>query len=255
MPDAVNTDTLERLIALEHEVFYNEPPRDGEQPFAYQPGHLPILLSAPHGAEHLRNGRFKDEDEYTASIARLVAENTGAHVLYSYAQSNSDPNWDRHAPYKEQLGEIVADSDIRFVLDIHGMSNRHKFGLALGTIRGRSCPDHEALIVRTLEANQFRPATIVEAKAFDRLQWDRFVVNPPRFTGGVSSYTVTRYVSQELRVAGAQLELCSNLRVVERRSPSKRPQRFAGDPAAIVHIIETLEHLVHTLVDAGPGRT
>ncbi len=255
MSDAVYSDTLERLIALEHEVFYNEPPRAGEQPFAYQPGRLPILLSAPHGAEHLRNGRYKEEDEYTASIARLVAENTGAHVLYSYARSDSDPNWDRHTPYKERLAEIVAGDDIRFVLDIHGMSNRHKFGLALGTIRGRSCPDHEALIVSTLEANQFRAATISEAKAFERLQWDRFVVNPPRFTGGVSSHTVTRYVAQELRIAGAQLELCSSLRVVKRRAPSKRPQRFAGDPAAIVHTIETLEHLVHTLIDAGPGRS
>lgn len=255
MPDAVHTDTLERLIALEHEIQYNQPPRDGERPFAYEPGRLPILLSAPHGAEHLRNGRYKEEDEYTASIARLVAGNTGAHVLYSYAQSDSDPNWDRHAPYKERLSEIVDEAGITFVLDIHGMSNRHKFGLALGTIRGRSCPAYEALIVRTLEARQFRPATIGEVKAFDTLQWDRFVVNPPRFTGGVSSHTVTRYVSQELRVAGAQLELCSTLRVAERRSPSKRPQRFAGDPAAIVHTIETLEHLVHTLVDAGPGRS
>lgn len=255
MPDAVHVDTLERLIALEHEVFYTEPPREGEQPFAYEPGRLPILLSAPHGAEHLRNGRYKEEDEYTASIARLVGENTGAHVLYSYAQSDSDPNWDRHAPYKERLSEIVDEANIGFVLDIHGMSNRHKFGLALGTIRGRSCPNHEALIVKTLEANQFRPATIGEARTFESLQWDRFVVNPPRFTGGVSNHTVTRYVSQELRVAGAQLELCSNMRVVERRSPSKRPQRFSGDPAAIVHTIQTLEHLVHTLVDAGPGHS
>lgn len=252
MPDDDRT-ILERLVALESEVYYDQPPREGEEPFAYEPGEIPVLLSAPHGAEHRRDGRFKEEDEYTAAIVRLVAETTGAHALYSYARSNSDPNWDRHAPYKSFLRNVTAASGICFVLDIHGMSNRHKYGVALGTIRGRSCPHHEALIVRTLEENAFRPATMSEARSFTELQWDRFVLNPPRFTGGVLSHTVTRYVSEELRIAGAQLELCSTLRVVRRRSPPRRPAQFDGEPSAIVHGIRTLQKLVDRLARAAPA--
>ncbi len=98
---------LERLVALEEDVTYREPPADGGPPFRYQSGRLPILLSAPHGAAHRRDGRLKREDEYTAAFARLVAERAGAHVLYAFAQSESDPNYDRESPYKAALAELA----------------------------------------------------------------------------------------------------------------------------------------------------
>ena len=128
-------------------------------PFTYQPGTIPVLLSAPHGAAHRRNGRLKVEDEYTAAFVRLVAAETGSHIIYTRYQSDTDPNWDRQTPYKEQLRQIIREHQIAFVLDIHGMSNRHKIGLAVGTINGRSCPRHESCIVRVLENGRFKQTT------------------------------------------------------------------------------------------------
>jgi len=58
------------------------------------------------------------------------------------------------------------------VLDLHGMSNKYKIGLALGTMNGRSCPYHESLILQTVE-KQYRPTSQTVAKKFPALRWDR----------------------------------------------------------------------------------
>lgn len=240
-----------QLDRLESEVRYGAPPDPGQPPYAYVPGRLPVLISAPHGAAHRREERYKDEDEYTAAFARLLGDRTGAHVLYTWARSESDPNWDRHSPYKDHLGRLVQAHDIRVVIDIHGMSNRHKFGIAVGTMRGRSCPEPVTrLVTETLQQQGYRAATSQEARQFNALQWDRYVVDHRRFTGGLVSHTVTRFASEELRIASVQFELCSSLRIVRRQSPGKRPPDFAGDTAAIAHTLATFERIVTALAQA-----
>ena len=239
---------LDRLIALEADVTYREPPADGCPPFRYEPGTRPILLSAPHGAAHRRNDDYKQEDEYTAAFARLLAQRTGAHVLYAFAQSESDPNWDQESAYKTALRHIAATRDIRFVADIHGMSNRHKFGIAVGTMCGASCRQrHEVIISETLTAAGFIKTTAPEAKAFPTLRWDRFVVNHGRFTGGLTSHTVTRFAAEELGIHAAQFELCADLRIVRRRGTDKWPGDFRGDPMGIARAVAAFERLTTAL--------
>ena len=239
---------LERLIALEADVTYREPPADGRPPFRHEPGALPVLISAPHGAAHRRDGRYKQEDEYTTAFTRLLAERTGAHALYAWARSESDPNYDRESPYKLELSRLIARHDIRFVVDIHGMSDRHKFGIAVGTMCGASCRRrHESLVVETLAAADFTEATAKEAREFPGLCWDRFVVNHGRFTGGLTSHTVTRFAAEQLGVHAAQFELCASLRIVRRRGMAEWPGEFRGDPQGIARAVATFERLVQAL--------
>lgn len=231
---------LQRLVTLEQDVTYRDSPAGGEPPFRYERGTLPVLISAPHGAAHWRNGHYKQEDEFTAAFARLLAERTGAHVLYAYALSDSDPNWDQEAPYKTALAGVVAAHNIRFVVDIHGMSDRHRFGIAVGTMCGASCRRrHESLVVDTLTAAGFVQTSAQEAKEFPALRWDHFIVNHGRFTGGLTSHTVTRYAAEELGVHAVQLELCARLRIVQRPSTGSY-----GDPAGIARTLAAFEQLV-----------
>ena len=239
---------LDRLVALEADVTYRDPPGDGGLPFRHMPGTLPVLLSAPHGAAHRRDGRYKQEDEFTAALVRLVAERSGAHALYAFARSGSDPNHDPRSPYKTALAELVAAHDIRLVLDIHGMSNRHKFGVALGTMRGASCrPRHETLAVEALTAAGFTATTAAEARDFPALRWDRFVVNHRRFTGGLTSHTVTRFAAEEIGIHAMQFELCGSLRIVRRRGTPAWPDDFRGDPDGIARVVAVLERLARAL--------
>ena len=98
---------LERLVELERDVRYQDPPEDGEAQVGLVRGEIPVLLSAPHAAVHTRRGRAKEEEEFTAAMARLVAELTGAHALYARRRSPTDPNWYPDVPYKRLLARLT----------------------------------------------------------------------------------------------------------------------------------------------------
>ncbi len=142
-------------MALESETGYQTDPAPGEDSFLVIPGNLPVLLSAPHGATHWRTARFKEEDEYTAGLVRLVGEITGAHVICVHRRSSTDPNADMDAPYKAVPKEIVRQHNPRIVLDIHGCKPENGFGIALGTMKGASCPRHRPVILQILHEQGF----------------------------------------------------------------------------------------------------
>ena len=229
---------LERMVALEADVRYQELPSKGEAAFGYVPGQIPILLSAPHGAVHTRQGQLKEEDEYTAGMAFLVAELTGAHALYARRRSNTDPNWYPAVPYKRRLEQAVRERDIRLVLDLHAAAATRDFGIALGTMRGRSCPEQRDAIIRTLERGGFTQG----GRVLDRLDVDE------TFTafGKKGQETITRYAWERLRVPAAQLEFHSYLRVVERRPDATSKEPFRGDPDRIERAIRVLVDLVRS---------
>lgn len=240
---------LKRLRSLEQVVNYREPPPQGEPPFAYEPGKLPVLISAPHGAAHMRNGQIKREDGYTTGFARLVAAETGAHVLYATHLNALDPNWYERTPYKDWVQQIIERHQIRFVLDLHGMRDKYKIGLALGTMNGRSCPEHEPLITQTLQAQGFTPITQKEATAAPRLRWNTVVLNHKRFTGGLANHTVTRFVAETMRVPAVQVELCSAIRIVEQEPHDLLPVpvSYYGNPAAIEQGVRGLTAVVRSV--------
>ncbi|WP_420643286.1 hypothetical protein [Candidatus Leptofilum sp.] len=234
----MNFSVLNRLLELETAVAHKTVAPTGKRPFAHQAGNLPVLISAPHATVHQRQHRLKREEGFTGALAQLVAETTGAHALYCRYQSADDPNWDAHSPYKRQLQKIVHAHNIQFVLDLHGMSNRHKIGVALGSMNGRSCPNHEPAIV-TAVAKQFTQTDEATAASFLRLHWNHFVLNHSRFTGGLANHTVTRFASQTLGIPAVQIELCAAVRVVR-----KRP--FAL-PKPIFQAVTTLQNVVKTV--------
>jgi hypothetical protein len=236
------------LVQLDSITAYDQPPPPGKNPFVYCAGCNPILISAPHAAIHYRSGRKKREEGFTSAFAQLLGEKTGAHVMYTHYCSGDDPNWDAHNPYKQRLAEIIYKKRIRFVLDLHGMSNRHKIGMAIGTINGRSCPQYEYLIADTLQANDFHQTTEAEASTFRQLAWDRFVLNHSRFTGGLVNHTVTRFASERCGVGAAQIELCSSVRVVQQNGRSSNSPTFSGNLDGIKRTFHALTHLIQTIV-------
>jgi hypothetical protein len=225
----------ERLVGLESDVRYCQRADESEPEFLHIPGETHVLLSAPHGATHTRDGEEKEEDEYTAGLARLVAELAGAHVLYARRRSATDPNADPEAPYRHLLRSVVDGFQIRFVLDLHGVRDERAFAIALGTMDGESCPDQEELLIETFEAHGF---------GTERPPAHRLVVNDPRFTGGLSQDTVTRFVSQDLAVPAAQVELHEACRIVKRFKDAHLETPFHGDRATIERVIKACVEIV-----------
>jgi hypothetical protein len=221
-----------RLVELEADVRYQELAGQGEPEFAYVAGQAPVLFSAPHGAVHTRQGKPKDEDEYTAGLCQLAAELGGAHALYARRRSATDPNWYRDVPYKACLRQVVDDHGIRFVFDLHAAAPRRHFGIALGTMRGQSCPERREGIIRVLADYGFTP----QGEGFDRLDVDN------RFTarGRSGQETITRFAWEGLGVPAAQLELHPCVRIVERRKDASAKRAYCGSPALIERTVRAL---------------
>jgi len=236
------TDLLRRLTELEADVMYQDLAKEGDEEFTYVTGGVPVLLSAPHGAVHTRLGKLKQEDEYTTGFARLIAEKTDAHVIYTRRKSNTDPNWSPDVPYKRLLWQVVETESIRFVLDIHGFAEHRKFGIALGTMDGESCPQQRDVIIRMFEAQGFFQGAEIP---LSRLDVDH------RFTavGLEGQETITRFVWETIGVPAAQFEIHPSLRIVERRPDATEPQPFHGVPEIIKAVIQAFVALVHVLSD------
>ncbi len=236
------TDLLRRLTELEADVRYQEFAKEGDGGFTYVPGGVPVLLSAPHGAVHTRLGKLKQEDEYTTGFARLIAEKTDAHVIYTRRKSNTDPNWYPDVPYKRLLRQVIETEVIRFVLDIHGCAEHRDFRIALGTMGGESCPRQREVIIRMFKAHGFFQDA---ENLLCRLDVDR------RFTatGLEGQETITRFVWETLGVPAAQFEIHPSLRIVERRPDATEPQPFHGVPEMIEAVIQAFVELVHVLSD------
>jgi len=236
------TDLLRRLTELEADVRYQEFAKEGDEGFTYTPGGIPVLLSAPHGAVHTRLGNLKQEDEYTTGFTRRIAEKTDAHVIYTRRKLDTDPNWSQDVPYKRLLRQVVEKEAISFVLDIHGFAEHRRFGIALGTMNGESCPQQRDVIIRMFEAQEFFQDA---ENPIYRLDVDR------RFTavGLEGQETITRFVWETLGVPAAQFEIHPSLRIVERRPDATEPQPFRGVPEMIEAVIQAFIDLVHILSD------
>lgn len=248
----VGLETLEQQISPGRFATGNEPW------FRQISGEVPVLISAPHACAHLRDGVEKMGEEYTAAIACMVAKNTGCSAIYTVCKSSEDPNWQKTGEYKTAIQKIVRSKGIRFLIDIHGMTNRHHMGVAIGSINERAC--RSADIVKPFEAEGFR---VIESDALPPVltgnngqsvnsndgagqsqHWRRMVIDHPRFTGGVKSHTVTRYALEQLGVPSVQIELASVARIGYRSKTKDWPYEYYGNPEAIAAVVNALCSLV-----------
>lgn len=233
-----SNDWPQRLWQFEQtEVRYNDDPLPGQAPFHYQPGTRPVLISAPHGACHWRENYWKPQDGFTSALAHLLAGLTNAHTLYTIRRIRPDPNYEDDSDYKRTLARLLRQHAIRLVIDLHGAWAERDFGLALGTIDGRSCPDYEPVVLESVQAQGFSPGADHPL--------DRLAYNPPLFKGGVRQWTVTRFVWEKCGVNAVQVELNSLLRVVRRRAgaPPQEPA-YAVEPVRQRQAITALINII-----------
>ena len=232
------SETLARLLELEAAIHYKTPAPEGQPDFCYHPGRAPLLISAPHGAAHTRRGKLKDEEDFTAALAVLLAERTGAHAICTCWQSATDANFAPDAPYKQALAAAVRRWRIRFVLDLHGAAFHHEFGLALGTLNGVSCPAD--WLLTPLAAFGFGTS----GAWLSRLDVDETFTG----VGRSDQETITRFVHEQLHIPAAQIEINALLRVVRRQAAASEREPFAGPPEEIERCAAALAALVNSLI-------
>lgn len=105
----------------------------------FERGTTPILLSAPHTVNFLKeDGNFKMREGYTKAIVKYLALKTGAFLMIKENSDGIDPNKPEIENYKHQLLEVINKYKIQLVLDIHGAASHHDFAIEIGSLDGVS---------------------------------------------------------------------------------------------------------------------
>lgn len=128
---AVLSDFQRQIFQLERE---NTP-----ELIHFEKGTVPILLSAPHTVNFLKeDGNFKMREGYTKAIVKYLAQKTGAFLMIKENSDGIDPNKPEMENYKHQLLEVINKYQIQLVLDIHGAASHHGFTIEIGSLDGVS---------------------------------------------------------------------------------------------------------------------
>ena len=201
---AVLSDFQRQIFQLERE---NTP-----ELIHFEKGTVPILLSAPHTVNFLKeDGNFKMREGYTKAIVKYLAQKTGAFLMIKENSDGIDPNKLEMENYKHQLLEVINKYQIQLVLDIHGAASHHDFAIEIGSLDGVSV----------------RPQTIESLKTALKNQGIAPVAENNPFKGG----GITKTVHGNTNIEVLQLEI-------------NRDNRDITHPEKLYHLCRSLENFL-----------
>lgn len=158
----------------------------------------PLLITAPHATKHGRFGQIKEEDEFTGSLALLLGRELDASVIVA-AHCNPDLSnpAELSADFYKAFTEFAPQH--KFIVDVHGMSNKHGSGICIGTGSWEPSGSEVGFAVDIImeEMAEFTPQINVPFSA-------------------QAPYTLVHLAKQEHQIPGVQLELAKMF-----RSPSQ----------------------------------
>ena len=201
----IKEDPLSFALKFEqsHKFYYRRLSQDSN---IFLPGSSGTVVSAPHSTNHVRFGRLKIFERYTAALSALLHSITGACSLYTNSVSISDPNYYDNCGFKETLSEIAKNKRYEFLLDIHGTEEKRDHDIYPGIGK-----NNEFLLGQTFILDK-----LYETAA----EFGISCGSTERFPAS-KQQTVTKYGATRLNIPSMQLEINRKF-----RQPEKYPERF-----------------------------
>ncbi len=102
-------------------------------------GYMPVLLSAPHTMNQLRDdGTIKASEPYTKALALYLQKKLNCSCFVKNFDTGIDSNSLVMEDYKKELINFIKTKNIKLVLDLHGASSKRDFDVELGTLNNLS---------------------------------------------------------------------------------------------------------------------
>ena len=111
--------------------------------FVFYEGKNNVLISVPHGVPQTRLGKQKYPEMGSIQTGKILADNTNSHILIKTTNNFDDANFDEKSLYRDKIKEIIKAFDIKYLIDIHGLSKQRKFDVNLGTNLGNNIKKDE----------------------------------------------------------------------------------------------------------------
>jgi hypothetical protein len=108
----------------------------------------PLVVSAVHAVDHVRDGRWKNTDAGTGGLAMALSNIVGCSkvAVTRSVPMMGDANWDEYHPLKAQLEKLGCIDGRTVYIDLHGMKDGHGADVIIGC--GNGSPTSNALARR-----------------------------------------------------------------------------------------------------------
>ena len=111
-----------------------------------------VLISCPHAVPQTRLGKLKVAEIGTLSFGYFLAQQTDSHYIVKTKNNFDDANFDAVSVYRENIKKIVKENNIKYILDIHGLSKNHEIDLNFGTHHGENIKNDTMLFEKLIES-------------------------------------------------------------------------------------------------------
>lgn len=175
--------------------------KNGDTLFEYIEGESQILISAPHLHPHRRpnlSGVLKQGEAFTEYIVEALCQETGSHGIIATDSSDYDPNhqvFDKN-PFKKQISKIIKEHQIKYLIDIHGLNDKHKYDLGIYHQKG----------FRNSRLLAYHLATGLNKEKL------RGVLIQLLYFREEDGESISTYCTKELKIASVQIEIAKYIR-------------------------------------------
>ncbi len=188
--------------------------------FKIDKGNNNIILSAPHAYKHIRNNKIKSNENNTSKIAKILGLLTNSHVIYTYKDSNNDPNFDEDSMYKSELLKYIKENNIKYLIDIHGLDKNNDCSLEIGCNNFKNSNEEFVNLIKNTFSKNYKGDIVID-KVF----------------AAKSKRRITSYISGQIDdINTVQLEINRIYRNINRM-----PIKFSKTIVALKRIIDDLE--------------
>jgi hypothetical protein len=179
----------------------------------------PLVVSAVHAVDHIRDGRWKNTDAGTGGLALALSEIVGCSkiAVTRSMPMMGDANWDEYHPLKVQIEGFGHIDERTVFIDLHGMKDGNGSDVIIGC--GNGSAESIALgrrVAAHLEAANVKTDPNGAKRGF----------------GGTKPGTMTMF-AQRLGATAIQIEIARSFRATH--SPDKLKQRLITALAAALH--------------------
>ena len=101
-------------------------------------GNNNILLSAPHGVSQIRLGKYKSREIGSLATALHLKNNSNCYLIAKTKNNNDDANFDEISQYKSSIEKLIKTNDIKYLIDLHGLSSNRDCDINLGIHLGKN---------------------------------------------------------------------------------------------------------------------
>lgn len=87
-------------------------------------GSKPVLFTAEHATDQLRDGKTKSADWGTGGFTEVLATDHGTFAITALGEQTGDPNHDDTHEFKSQAGLLIVQKNMQLALSIHGIGGK-----------------------------------------------------------------------------------------------------------------------------------